>query len=294
MAFKDYLKQRGHALSTIHNTQRSVLEFLAWLDQQNMEIEQVRHSDLLAYIRYHQKKGLKQQTIERYLNALRQFYTFQVHIGVVKTNPVTGIKIQGVQRRKLYYTFSVQELHAIYNAYPYIHTEGEQLTQRRNKVILGLYVYQGIQTAELVKMEVGDIDLRAGQITIPATKRSNSRTLQLQAHQVLDMYDYVLQIRPKILAISTQQTQQLFVSPKGGTDQTNYVYTLFKELKKHNKSIQNAQQLRTSVIVKWLKQYNLREVQYRAGHKYVSSTESYRVNETEGLAEEITRFHPLG
>lgn len=294
MAFKDYLKQRGHALSTIHNTQRSVLEFLAWLDQQNMEIEQVRHSDLLAYIRYHQKKGLKQQTIERYLNALRQFYTFQVHIGVVKTNPVTGIKIQGVQRRKLYYTFSTQELHAIYNAYPYIHTEGEQLTQRRNKVILGLYVYQGIQTAELVKMEVGDIDLRAGQITIPATKRSNSRTLQLQAHQVLDMYDYVLQIRPKILAISTQQTQQFFVSPKGGTDQTNYVYTLFKELKKHNKSIQNAQQLRTSVIVKWLKQYNLREVQYRAGHKYVSSTESYRINETEGLAEEITRFHPLG
>lgn len=294
MTFKKYLKQRGHAPVTIHNTERSVLDFLTWLDKQNMEAEQVRHADLLAYIHYHQKKQLQQQTIERYLNAIRQFYGFQVSIGAVKSNPVTGIKLQGIQRRKLYYTFSAEELNAIYNGYPVVQSQGEQFTQRRNKVMLGLYVYQGIQTAELVKMEVGDIDLRAGEITIPATRRSNTRTLQLKAHQVLDIYDYVLQIRPKILAISGQQTQQLFVSPKGGTDQTNYVYALMKELKKHNKRIQNAQQLRTSVIIKWLKQYNLREVQYRAGHKYVSSTESYRVNETQGLAEEIIRFHPLG
>ena len=31
-----------------------------------------------------------------------------------------------------------------------------------------------------------------------------------------------------------------------------------------------------------------------AGHKYVSSTESYQQNDLEGLQEEIGKYHPLG
>ena len=46
-------------------------------------------------------------------------------------------------------------------------------------------------------------------------------------------------------------------------------------------------------ITKWLKQHNLREAQYLAGHKYVSTTESYLQNDMEGLKEEINQFHPL-
>jgi integrase/recombinase XerD len=58
--------------------------------------------------------------------------------------------------------------------------------------------------------------------------------------------------------------------------------------------IKNLNQIRASVITKWLKIYNLREVQYRAGHKYISSTESYLQNDMEGLQEEINMYHPLG
>jgi len=55
-----------------------------------------------------------------------------------------------------------------------------------------------------------------------------------------------------------------------------------------------AQQIRASVIVKWVKQYNLRKAQYQAGHRYVSSTEKYLQNEAEGLKQEIEQYHPLG
>ena len=50
-------------------------------------------------------------------------------------------------------------------------------------------------------------------------------------------------------------------------------------------------QLRASEIVKWLRNYNLREVQYRAGHRYFGSTEAYLQNELEGLKEEVEQFH---
>ena len=45
--------------------------------------------------------------------------------------------------------------------------------------------------------------------------------------------------------------------------------------------------------VEYLKQYNLREVQYLAGHRYISTTESYQQNDMEGLQEELNQFHPF-
>ncbi len=302
MKFIDYLKQRSYARRTISNVERSALDFLAWLDGQGMEVEQVAHRDVLAYIKYHQNKGVTQQSIKGYILAVKHFYAFQVANGTVKTNPVQGIKLQGIKRQKLYHTFRAEELNAIYNRYDPSSIEkiggrGERehfLIESRNKVMLGLYVYQGVQTAELIRLEVDHVKLREGKIEVPGTKRSDTRFLQLEAHQVLDVYDYVLQLRKEILSISEEETDQLFVSPKGGKDQSNYVYALMRELKRQNKQVENAQQLRTSVIVKWLRQYNLREVQYRAGHRYVSSTENYLANETEVLSEQVNQYHPLG
>ncbi len=61
-----------------------------------------------------------------------------------------------------------------------------------------------------------------------------------------------------------------------------------------NPNVINGKHIRASVITKWLKMYNLREVQYLAGHRYISSTESYLQNDMEGLQEEVQQFHPLG
>ena len=302
MDFKNYLKQNGYATTTIVSDQKMVLNFITWLDKQNLEIENVRNVDLLAYIKSCQQREVQQRTIERYIGAIRLFYNFKISTGTIKTNPANNIKIQGIKRKKLYHTFTTEELHQIYNNYQpenIPHNQGRNpnihlLIEKRQKVMLGLYVYQGIQSSEMYKLEIDHIKLRAGQIEVPGTKRSDERALQLEAHQVLDVYDYVLQTRKEILAISGQETEQLFVSPNGGNDQSNYVSALMRELKRQNSKIQNAQQLRTSVIVKWLKLYNLREVQYRAGHRFISSTEAFLINETEGLQEEVNQYHPLG
>ena len=47
------------------------------------------------------------------------------------------------------------------------------------------------------------------------------------------------------------------------------------QARKWNPNLINAKQIRASVITKWLRMYNLREVQYLVGHRYISSTESY-------------------
>jgi len=64
------------------------------------------------------------------------------------------------------------------------------------------------------------------------------------------------------------------------------------QLKHHN--LKDIRQIRTSIITNWLKIYNLRKVQYMAGHRYVSSTELYQLNNIEELQDDIMKYHPIG
>ena len=68
---------------------------------------------------------------------------------------------------------------------------------------------------------------------------------------------------------------------------------MFRRLKIIYPEIKNAQQIRQSVITHWLKTNNLREVQYMAGHRWVSSTERYQLNNLEGLKAQVDKYHPL-
>ena len=83
--------------------------------------------------------------------------------------------------------------------------------------------YQGLKSEEVARLEVKDIKLREGKIDVAGGVRSNGRILRLEARQVMDMYDYVLQPRPKIIAVSKQETEKLLVSESGGTQVSNFM-----------------------------------------------------------------------
>jgi integrase/recombinase XerD len=287
--FTDYLKLEGRTRGTINSFNRVVTIFLNWLNKEQIEQEQASYTDILSFMRCCQKQGATQRTVQNYLNAIRHFYDHLIEQGRKEINPVTGIKIQGVKRKSLYHIFQPEELHAIYNSY-----QDESLKGKRNKIMLSLLVYQGVKTEELIKLEVQDVKLKEGKIEIPGGAKSERRFLQLESHQVLEFYDYVNNTRKEILAKSGQQIDKLFVSIEGGNSLDSCMHRLMFWVKRKNKLVVNAKQLRASVIVKWLKMYNLRKVQYLAGHRYISSTESYQQSEMEGLTKEINKFHPLG
>jgi site-specific recombinase XerD len=289
MNFTDYLKSKGRTHGTIKSFNRVATIFLNWLYKEQIEKEQVSYADVLSFMKYCQKRGATQRTVQNYLNSIRHFYDHLNEQGRKEVNPVTGIKVQGVKRKSLYHIFQPEELHAIYNSY-----QDESLKGKRNKIMLSLLVYQGVKTEELIKLEVHDVKLREGKIEIPGGHKSDRRLLQMESHQVLEFYDYVNNTRKEILAKSGKQTDKLFVSIEGGESLNSCVFRLMFWVRRKNKLVVNPKQLRASVIVKWLKMYNLRKVQYLAGHRYISSTESYQQSEMEGLTEEVNKFHPLG
>ena len=200
-------------------------------------------------------------------------------------NPAAGLYIRNKRKRLVSGITGFEKLEQLYQSYPA--TDERTL---RNKVILSLLVYQAVSTDELHHLKTGHVSLREGKIRIPGSKRSNGRVLHLQAFQILDLQEYLLTVRPKLTG---EKEGRLFLSMEGKPELKNSLHHLFRSLKRVNPEISSTKQIRQSVITHWLKNHNLRQVQYMAGHKYVSSTERYQQNNIEDLQKEVGKYHPL-
>ena len=282
--------------------------FLEWLERKEMTAEKASYPDLLAFIKYYQKKD-STGLLNRKLGALRKYYKWLQFEGEIEKNPASGIYLKGRKRSVPHDLLDRETLDQLNENY---HVTDERT--QRNKVILGLLVYQGLTTEELHKLEPGHLKLKAGKIEIPAASKTQSRTLQLEPHQILELQEYIKITRPqlldKILSYDHQQPfyragrkvkqinknqlqRQLLISSNGSSHIKNTLKYLIQALKRINPEVKSAAQIRQSVITEWLKTKALRTVQYMAGHRYVSTTERYQSNNLEDLEEALNVHHPL-
>lgn len=303
--FGDYLLSKGHSSASVEAERRQLGYFFTWCDQEGMEPEEAGYRDLLAYVQHMRKRGtIKPITLQKYVGTLRHFFAWQVQQGRREDNPARDIDIQDIQRKVLQVMLTRAELERIYQQ----HGSGEaseankeqnwfkasQLATKRNKAILGLLVFQGLTSHEIAALTVKSLELRAGKVNVEAGRRHNGRTLTLEAAQIMDLMEYTLQTRPELLKLTGKSADQLFVSVGAGSKLHNTLNKLLEQITRIEPKVKTLQQLRASVITHWIKTLNLREAQHRAGHRYVSSTEAYLINDLEGLAEDVARFHPIG
>jgi site-specific recombinase XerD len=309
--FEKYLQQKDLSKSTVKCYNTEVLEFIVWCDRQNIEVENCTSTEITGYLKHLQNKGQQNKTRNINLNILKHFFDWQVQAEQREDNPARHIKIRGTKNRMLYPIFTKQELESIYHHYTVPNDEhpkskcnwfgSYKLSRGRNKAILSLMIYQGLCTDEVNRLTLKDVKLREGNIFIGGTRKSNERTLELRPHQIMELMEYQLTVRNELQKLNASQTELYFLpTPSAGkktitdNDGINIWKRLSQEIQQANKKFINFQQVRASVITHWLKQYNLRQVQQMAGHRFISSTESYLVNQMEDLQSDIEQFHPIG
>ena len=310
-SFEKYLQSKGLSKSTIKCYNTEIMEFIVWCDIQNLEPENCTATEITGYLKHLQNKGQHNKTRNINLNILKHFFDWQIQNERREDNPARHIKIRGTKSKKLYQIFTKQELESLYHNYQVPTEEHEKakcnwfanykLARHRNKAILSLMIYQGLCTDEINRLTLKDVKLREGTVFIAGSRTSNERTLELKPHQIMELMEYQLTVRSELQKLNPKQTELYFLpTPASGkktiteNDGTNIWKRLSGEIRDKNKKFLNFKQVRASVITHWLKQYNLRQVQYMAGHRYISSTESYQANHMEDLHAEIEQFHPIG
>ena len=295
-AFKEYLTIKGHSKSTIQGMVYVVKHFNTWLVKENIPCGDISYADVLSFIQTFKVQGIKQKTQNTYTASIKKYLDHLVEQGVMSSNPAEHIKLQGTNQRNLYTILSVEELENLYYRYPSSHTyrykKIQEIVAKQNKIITGLFVWQGLRTEDLGRITVADVKLREGKINIPGGRKTERRTLELRAHQVVDMMDFLYETRKEIMS-RTKESQQLFIGVEGSSGIFSVMRSIIRQLKKQQPKLVSVKQIRASVITHWIKQYNLRKVQYMAGHRYISSTEKFKVNDIEGLQDEVNKYHPI-
>jgi len=291
--FKTYLYEQRLRDSTVNGHLQNVGYFLKWIEVNGLhEAENFSYNDLLNYVQYEQQRNKDVSTINLRISSISKYFEFLKSEGTVTRNPARTLRIKGKAKTVIQNPLKYDELLNLYNSYKSIekevkqHKEKSQLAHQRNIIIVGLLIWQGLHSGELEKLEVNHINLNEGIIYIPSTARSNSRELKLSTQQILTLHSYINggtreRLKPK--------ADELL---PGNLHNTTSLLT--EELKGINPQIKNALHIRASVILHWLRQYNKRQVQYMAGHKYINSTEMYEVQELETLTNQLAKHHPFG
>lgn len=284
MTFTEYLAQQKLAENSITQYEQSIKTFIAWLDVEQITASSFHYNDLMAYIEHCYQEGASKRTVSGQLTVIRHYCSYLIHEEKRIDNPATGVFIKGLSRGVPVNLLSTEELDTLYQQY-----QIQLHVNVSNKIMLGLLIYQGITVAELMRLKVHHFLVKDGKVIITGTHHTNERTLTLQAHQMHSLQQY--------LKAGKQKEGYLFIEARkqkvSDHNINNRLQWMFGQLRQLNPKVINAKQIRMSVITNWLKKHSLRETQYLAGHKYVSSTARYQTTNLDDLQQALKDHHPL-
>jgi len=289
--FKIYLQEQDkQGEKSIKEHLLNMQRFQHWAQEQRFtDITNISYTELLNYIQHEKERGLKVQTVKLKLNTLKKYYEYLKHIGIIEKNPTKKINLKGEQKTITQNVLSYSELEQLYNDYLSIKPETKNnpttpFVKQRNNILLGLMIWQGAVSGEIEKITLEHINLDQGTIYIPKCRRGAGRELKLFPKQILQLYQYINEARGKLNPKENELIPGVV---------HNHVQLLLQQLKGINQKVHNASQLRTSIIIHWLKVYGKRQAQYMAGHKYISSTEKFELQEMDSLTDTLLKHHPF-
>ncbi len=294
--FEDYLIEQDYAKTTVACYTRDTKSFLKWSDFKGYDIETLGYKECIQYTQKLQQpkrgKTLSKSTVKHKIGSLKIYFDFLIDENYRGDNPFKNINIRGVKRTLNHNLLEFEELEDLFYSYPTRNIQPPSCphVSIRDKVITGLMVYQGLGATALKSLKMEHINLERGKIYIPSTRKTNSRELEIKSQQILSLASY-LETSREVIQNAMNCHSEAFIPQKD--ERFTALAWLFKKLRRINLNVKDAKQIRASVLTHWLVTHNIREVQYMAGHRYISSTERYVQDNLENLHEIIETLHPI-
>lgn len=118
-----------------------------------------RPHDITAYTAALRRRGLKPKSIQRALSALRSFYTYLYRNKAIAANPAAVVTAPKAKAR-LPKVLDADQASQLFSG------EAAEGIDVRDRAIMELFYGAGLRLAELVRLDVADVDLEAGFLRV--------------------------------------------------------------------------------------------------------------------------------
>lgn len=288
-AFQDYLalekKYSAHTVLAYTNDLLFFQQYLAGAYEIDA-LEAVRYPMIRSWIVSLVDDGVSTTSINRKISSLKAFYKFLLKIGQLEVSPLLKHKALKTPK-KIQIPFSEKELDQVLNQLQY----PEGFEGVRDKLIIDLFYTTGIRRAELIGLQVKNVDLGSGVIKVLG-KRNKERIIPLLPILVEEIEVY---LRERAGLETIADSDYFFLMLKGVKLNESFVYRMinsyFSDVSEKVKKSPHV--LRHTFATHLLnKGADLNSVKELLGHSSLASTQVYTHNSLAELQKVHSTAHP--
>jgi tyrosine recombinase XerC len=291
-AYLSYLEdERNYSQHTVVSYAHDLAQYYSFLKETYPELLE-DHNDtdqgvIRAFLGMLLDSGISKKSVLRKLSTLRSFYKYLVRKKAVRRNPVLNIISPKVEKKLPQFIDAGSMEHIL--ALPKTDTfEGA-----RDSVVLELLYGSGIRRAELIGLEIDDVD--RGNRTIKVTGKGNKQRIipmTVKAQQAIDRYE---SFREAVRTAAGTEERSLLISAKGTRMSPSMVNTVVSryltgatDVRKKSPHV-----LRHSFATHLLDNgADIMAVKELLGHESLSTTQVYTHVTVERLKKIYQQAHP--
>ena len=266
---------------------RADLERLtAWLDAAGGAPDAITRLDqqqIRRYVAWRHRNGVCGRTLQRELSSLRSLYRWLLREGRAQNNPAVGIRAPKTAR-KLPATLDADQLCNL------LDRPVDDLLAIRDTAMIELFYSSGLRLAELVSVNLGDIDMADAMLSVTG-KGAKTRRVPVGA-QARAAVQHWMRVRANLAA---GDEPALFVSSRGSRIHPRTVRARVAQWAQEQGATRNVHPhlLRHSFASHLLESSgDLRAVQELLGHADISTTQIYTHLDFQHLAQVYDQAHP--
>jgi integrase/recombinase XerD len=294
------LRARNFSEGTILVRETSLRLFMQWAAERDVHrASEVTRLVLEAYQRWLSRyepasgrasgKRLSWNVQRERLQALKGWFQWLTRQNVILHNPASELELPRPEKSLPVHGLSLEEigrLRAIFDV--------DDLLGIRDRAMMELFYATGLRRAELAGLELSDVNLERGTVTVRKGKGKKDRVVPLGAHGAHWFNRYMREVRPRLLLDARQQA--LFLTAYGEAFNPDVLsYMVSDWLRAAGVAKGSCHLLRHTCATHMLEGgADIRYVQQLLGHEDLKTTAIYTQVSIRQLIEVHTRCHPSG
>lgn len=288
--FAQYLRlERNYSARTVSSYMLDLKLFDRYLEsiEQGLDSSKADRDNVRMWLASMMARGEKSTTVNRRLSTLRSYYRYLAGRGIIGSSPVQGVK--GPKNSKpLPHFVREDEMDEILDRA----CLGNGFDAVRNNCIMAVFYECGLRLAELIGLNVNDVDLEQRQLKVTG-KRDKQRVIPfgLELKRKLENY-----LEAREHAVSPCETA-VFVNAKGQRISRQSVYRMVRNTLTQHSGVdkKSPHVLRHTFATSMLNEgAQLGAVKELLGHESLSTTQIYVHATFEQLKDVYRHAHPRG